>query len=116
MSRRRAASDPIHLPGLISEHFGLSRSEARRLISQGAVSIDGEVASVVDVEIVVHRCTLTVGKRREVDLRHVFNGVQYKAGLCEHCNELVWVYVGQTRDPLLHQSCERLLAEFESEG
>jgi tyrosyl-tRNA synthetase len=32
----------IHLPGLLSDAFGLSRSEARRLIEQGAVSLDGE--------------------------------------------------------------------------
>ncbi|HEY4824615.1 MAG TPA: tyrosine--tRNA ligase, partial [Solirubrobacteraceae bacterium] len=31
---------PIHLPALIAELFGMSRSEARRLISQGGVSVD----------------------------------------------------------------------------
>ena len=34
--------DPVHLPALLVEHLGVgSTSEARRLISQGAVKIDG---------------------------------------------------------------------------
>src|SRR5260370_19593349 len=34
--------DPVHLPALLVEHFGVgSTSEARRLISQGGVQIDG---------------------------------------------------------------------------
>ena len=31
----------VHLPALLAEHFGLSRSEARRLIDQGGVRIGG---------------------------------------------------------------------------
>ena len=39
---RRAPPAPVHLPAFIAEHFGGSRSEARRLLSQGAVRLDGE--------------------------------------------------------------------------
>jgi tyrosyl-tRNA synthetase len=43
-------SDPIHLPALLVERLGLgSTSEARRLIAQGAVKVDGEVVSDVDM-------------------------------------------------------------------
>ncbi len=43
-------ADPVHLPALLVESLGLgSTSEARRLISQGAVRVDGEIVSDVDV-------------------------------------------------------------------
>jgi tyrosyl-tRNA synthetase len=32
----------VHLPQLIAEHFGRSRSEARRMLAQGGVRLDGE--------------------------------------------------------------------------
>ena len=42
--------DPLHLPALLVDELGLaSTSEARRLISQGAVKIDGEVVEDLDV-------------------------------------------------------------------
>ncbi len=41
--------DPVHLPALLSEHLGLSTSEARRLIGQGAVKLDGERVTELDV-------------------------------------------------------------------
>jgi tyrosyl-tRNA synthetase len=42
--------DPIHLPALLVEHLGLgSTSEARRLIAQGGLKVDGEVLSEIDV-------------------------------------------------------------------
>jgi tyrosyl-tRNA synthetase len=42
--------DPLHLPVLLVERLGLgSTSEARRLIAQGAVKVDGEVVSDVDL-------------------------------------------------------------------
>lgn len=34
--------DPVHLPALVSAAFGVSRSEARRSITQGGVKLDGE--------------------------------------------------------------------------
>ena len=43
-------ADPVHLPAILVDSLGLgSTSEARRLISQGAVRLDGEVVSDVDV-------------------------------------------------------------------
>jgi tyrosyl-tRNA synthetase len=42
--------DPLHLPALLVDQLGLgSTSEARRLISQGGVKVDGEVAKDLDV-------------------------------------------------------------------
>jgi tyrosyl-tRNA synthetase len=32
----------VHVPALVAEHFGTSRSEARRLLEQGGIRIDGE--------------------------------------------------------------------------
>jgi tyrosyl-tRNA synthetase len=44
------AGELIHLPALLVERFGLgSTSEARRLIAQGGVRVDGEPLSDVDV-------------------------------------------------------------------
>jgi tyrosyl-tRNA synthetase len=63
--------EPVHLPALIASAFDTSASEARRLIGQGAVRLDGEpVASdVLDVapEALEGR-VLQVGKRRFVRL------------------------------------------------
>ena len=55
----------VHLPALIAEIFGLSRSQARRLIAQGAVSLDEVAVDAVDVpsEALDGR-VLRVGKRR----------------------------------------------------
>jgi tyrosyl-tRNA synthetase len=42
--------DPIHLPALLVDSFGVrSRGEARRLLRQGAVRIDGEQVRDLDV-------------------------------------------------------------------
>ena len=66
---RISASDgePVHLPALIAAEFELSTSEARRLIQQGGVRLDGEVvdADTLDREPseLVGR-VLQVGKRR----------------------------------------------------
>ena len=55
----------VHLPALIAEIFGLSRSEARRLITQGAVSLDEVPVDAGDLapEALDGR-VLRVGKRR----------------------------------------------------
>ena len=34
--------DQVHLPAALAEAFGVSRSEARRAITQGGVKLDGE--------------------------------------------------------------------------
>jgi len=44
------AGDPIHLPALLQAHLGVSStSEARRLLEQGAVRVDGEVVRELDI-------------------------------------------------------------------
>lgn len=63
--------DPVSLPSLIRDTFGLSGGEARRLISQGAVRIDGEVISVQELErAALADKVLRVGKRRFARLVH----------------------------------------------
>ena len=42
------ARGPVHLPALIADQFGISRSEARRLIDQGAVALDDEPIAAGD--------------------------------------------------------------------
>src|SRR5215510_13776806 len=42
------ADDPVHLPAVISAAFGLSTSEARRMIAQGGVRLDGEPVEALD--------------------------------------------------------------------
>ena len=60
--------DPVHLPALLVETLGLgSTSEARRLISQGAVRLDGDVVSDVDVPRArLAGALVQAGKRRFV--------------------------------------------------
>jgi tyrosyl-tRNA synthetase len=41
--------DPVHLPAALHSAFGISTSEARRLIGQGAVRLDGEPIAELDV-------------------------------------------------------------------
>ncbi len=40
-----APGEAVHLPALIAEAFGRSRSDARRLLEQGGVKLDGEVVA-----------------------------------------------------------------------
>ncbi len=64
-----APDGSVHLPALIAAVFGLSTSEARRLIDQGAVSLDDAPVDALDLaaELVDGR-VLRVGKRRFVRL------------------------------------------------
>ena len=63
------AGDPVHLPALLADAFGLSTSEARRLIAQGGVKLDGEVVSELDVPRErLAGAVLQAGKRRFVRL------------------------------------------------
>jgi tyrosyl-tRNA synthetase len=41
--------DPLHLPAVLSGAFGLSTSDARRLIAQGGVKIDGRQVAELDL-------------------------------------------------------------------
>jgi tyrosyl-tRNA synthetase len=62
--------DPVHLPGLIRELFGLSTSEARRLIAQGGVRVGDAVVHELDVpRSALQGALLQVGKRQFVRLR-----------------------------------------------
>ncbi len=61
--------DPVHLPAVLAGVFGVSTSEARRLIAQGGVKVNGAVVSDLDLA----RATLVdalvqAGKRRFVKL------------------------------------------------
>jgi tyrosyl-tRNA synthetase len=62
-----AADGTVHLPALIAEHFGVSRSEGRRLLGQGGVKLDGEPLSDADLDLPRERldgAVLQLGKRR----------------------------------------------------
>ena len=65
--------DRLHLPALLVEELGLgSTSEARRLISQGAVKVDGEVVTDLDVpRQKLAGALVQAGKRRFVRFRPV---------------------------------------------
>jgi tyrosyl-tRNA synthetase len=59
-------TDTVHLPALLVEHLGIpSTSEARRLIAQGGVKLDGE--AVADLDVPRERlegAVIQAGKRR----------------------------------------------------
>jgi tyrosyl-tRNA synthetase len=59
------SADPVHLPALLAAAFGLSTSEARRLIAQGGVKLDGTVVTTLDVaRDDLRDATVQAGKRR----------------------------------------------------
>jgi tyrosyl-tRNA synthetase len=61
--------DPIHLPALLAGAFGMSTSEARRLIGQGSVKVGDVVVSELDVpRASLSGALLQAGKRRFVRL------------------------------------------------
>jgi tyrosyl-tRNA synthetase len=67
--RSLPAGDPVHLPALLAEAFGFSTSEARRLIAQGGVKLDGDAVSELDVPRErLAGAVLQAGKRRFVRL------------------------------------------------
>ena len=62
----------VHLPGVIAEEFGISRSEARRLIDQGGATLGEEQLAVGEHDVPAERAegqVLKVGKRRFRRLR-----------------------------------------------
>ncbi len=62
--------DPVHLPALLASAFGLSTSEARRLIGQGGLKVDGVAVTELDVPRArLAGTTLQAGKRRFARLR-----------------------------------------------
>jgi tyrosyl-tRNA synthetase len=58
--------DPVHLPALLVEHLGVgSTSEARRLIAQGGIKIDGEAVAEIDLPRArLEGALVQAGKRR----------------------------------------------------
>jgi tyrosyl-tRNA synthetase len=66
------ATDPVHLPSVLKEHFGMSSSEARRLLAGGGIRLDGEQLGAGDLDVPLDRLdgsVLQVGKRRHRRLR-----------------------------------------------
>jgi tyrosyl-tRNA synthetase len=64
--------DTVHLPALIADNFGISRSEARRLVGQGGVKLDGEPLGPDDLDLPPERldgAVLQLGKRRHKRFR-----------------------------------------------
>jgi tyrosyl-tRNA synthetase len=64
---RTGASGDVHLPALLAGEFGISTSEARRLMAQGAVKLDGEPVEPSRLDVPVEELNgriLQVGKRR----------------------------------------------------
>jgi tyrosyl-tRNA synthetase len=69
LERALPSGDPVHLPAVLADAFGLSTSEARRLIGQGGVKLDG--AAVTELDLPRGRlagAVLQAGKRRFVRL------------------------------------------------
>jgi tyrosyl-tRNA synthetase len=67
-----APDGAVHLPALIADAFGRSRSDARRLLAQGGVKLDGEALGEADVDVAPDRLdghVLQVGKRHFRRLR-----------------------------------------------
>lgn len=62
----------VHLPALLADAFGVSRSDARRQLGQGAVKIDGEVIDGAAVDVPgedLDGRVLQMGKRRFARVR-----------------------------------------------
>jgi tyrosyl-tRNA synthetase len=67
-----AENGVVHLPGLMAGAFGISRSEARRLIDQRGVSLDEQALAAGEHDLAPERlegAVLRVGKRRFRRLR-----------------------------------------------
>jgi len=62
----------VHLPALLADHFGVSRSEGRRLLEQGGVRLDGEQLSPEPLDLPAAELdgrVIQVGRRRHRRLR-----------------------------------------------
>jgi tyrosyl-tRNA synthetase len=67
-----AANGSVHLPALIADGFGMSRSEARRTLAQGGVRLDGAPLTADELDVAPERldgAVLQVGKRHFRRLR-----------------------------------------------
>lgn len=59
--------DVVHVPAALAQAFGISRSEGRRLVDQGAVSLDGEILAAGNHDVAaaaIGGAVLRAGKRR----------------------------------------------------
>jgi tyrosyl-tRNA synthetase len=68
----RDGGELVHLPALLAEAFGVSRSEARRLLAQRGVKLNGEWLSESSLELPPDRldgAVIQLGKRRFKRLR-----------------------------------------------
>jgi tyrosyl-tRNA synthetase len=68
----RADDGAVHVPAVLADAFGISRSEARRLLAQGGVRVDGEALGAEEVDVPAERldgAVLQAGRRRFVRLR-----------------------------------------------
>ena len=57
----------VHLPAVLAEAFGVTRSEARRVLAQGGVKLDGEALGAGDLDVDADRLdgrVLQMGKRQ----------------------------------------------------
>lgn len=63
----------VHLPAVLHHLFGFSRSEARRLISQGAVFLNNQPAEETELDVPVKDlgdgARVRVGTRRDITLQ-----------------------------------------------
>jgi tyrosyl-tRNA synthetase len=63
--------DPLHVPAILRDAFGVSGAEARRLLASGGVRVNGEQLAAGDLDVPAERlegATVQVGKRRFVRL------------------------------------------------
>ena len=70
MEEIAVAAGEVHLPAVLAEAFGVSRSDARRQLAQGGVKLDGE--ALTDVDVGAERLdgrVLQLGKRRFARVR-----------------------------------------------
>jgi tyrosyl-tRNA synthetase len=67
--RELPAGDPVHLPALLASAFGVSTSEARRLIGQGGVRVNDGIVTDLDLpRAALEGALVQAGKRRYVRL------------------------------------------------
>lgn len=66
-ARVELSGEAVHLPAVLAEAFGVSRAEARRLLAQGGVKIDGEKLPAEPLDVPGDRLegkVVSLGKRR----------------------------------------------------
>ena len=64
--------EAVHLPALLADAFGISRSEGRRMLAQEGVKLDGEILDDSALDVPANRldgAVLQLGRRRFKRLR-----------------------------------------------